>query len=131
MVLLMKRWYVAKAAPVFTGFYVFGNKPVTFMISCQLSMLFERMLQPLNRFLFNRLFLIVLSVISMGIQKLEQHVGLVFSFLKNLKLFIQTTGTSLPFTSQYPKQLFIAASKNLLKFSKDSHKEVHGEFCFC
>ena len=54
---LMEKQYMAKLALVFYGFLVFGNMFTTFFISYQISLLFARILQCLNSFLFNRVFL--------------------------------------------------------------------------
>ena len=54
---LMEKQYMAKFALVFYGFLVFGNMFTTFLISYRISLLFERILQCLNSFLFNRVFL--------------------------------------------------------------------------
>ena len=57
MYVLMEKQYMAKFALVFYGFLVFGNMFTTFFISYRISLLFERTLQCLNSFLFNRVFL--------------------------------------------------------------------------
>ena len=57
MYVLMEKQYMAKFALVFYGFLVFGNMFTTFFISYPFSLLFERILQCLNSFLFNRVFL--------------------------------------------------------------------------
>ena len=57
MYVLMEKQYMAKFALVFYGFLVFGNMFTTFLISYRISLLFERILQCLNSFLFNKVFL--------------------------------------------------------------------------
>ena len=47
---------MAKFALVFYGLLVFGNMFITFFISYRTSLLFELILQCLNRFLFNGIF---------------------------------------------------------------------------
>ena len=54
---LMEKQYMAKFALVFYDFLLFGNMFTTFCISYRISLLFERILQCLNSFLFNRVFL--------------------------------------------------------------------------
>ena len=54
---LMEKQYMAKLSHVFYGFLVFGNMFTTFFISYRISLLFERISQCWNRFLFNRVFL--------------------------------------------------------------------------
>ena len=54
---LMAKEYMATFALVFHGFLVLGNVFTTFFISYRISLLFERILQCLNSFLFNKVFL--------------------------------------------------------------------------
>ena len=54
---LMEWQHMAKFALVFYGFLVLGNMFTTFFISYRISLLLERILQCLNSFLFNRVFL--------------------------------------------------------------------------
>ena len=54
---LMEKQYMAKFALAFYGFLVFGNMFTTFFVSYRISLLFERILQRLNSFSFNRVFL--------------------------------------------------------------------------
>ena len=54
---LMEKQYLAKFALVFNGFLLFGNMFATCFISWRISLLFKRILQYLNNFLFNRIFL--------------------------------------------------------------------------
>ena len=70
----MEKQYMAKFALVFNGFLVFGDMFTTFFISYRISLLFERILQCLNSFLFN-----------------AQHVRLFVTFSFRLNLFTKTT----------------------------------------
>ena len=77
---LMEKQYMTKFALVFYGFLVFGNMFTTLFISYRISLLLERILQCLNSFLFNRVFLNSPLTSSYGIQNLAQHVRVFFTF---------------------------------------------------
>ena len=111
---LMEKQYMTKFALVFYEFLVFGNIFTTFFISYRISLLLERILQCLNSFLFNRVFLNSPLTSSYGIQNLAQHVRVFFTFflLKLLYWF------ELPFykcrvNNVYQKQLFTVLLKIL------------------
>ena len=82
---------MAKCALVFYGLLVFSIMFTAFFISYQISLLFDCILQCLNSFLFNRVFLNSPLTSSQGIQNLAQHVRLFFTFSLKLNLFTKTT----------------------------------------
>ena len=84
---LIKKQYMAKFAIVFYGFLLFGNMFTTFFINYRISLLFKRILQCLNNFLCNRVFLNRPLTSSQEIENLEQHVRLFFTFSSKLNLF--------------------------------------------
>ena len=120
----MEKQYMANFALVFDGFLVFGNMFTTFFISYRISLLFECILQCLNSFLFNRVFLNSPLTSSKGIQNLAQHVRLFFTFSLKLNLFTKTTVlVRAPFLEvqgeQYiPESFSLVLLKILLSFQK-------------
>ena len=100
---LMERQYMSKFALVFYVFLVFGNIFTIFFISYQISLLFTRILQCLNSFLFNKVYLNSPLTSPQGIQNLAQHVCLFFTclFLKAKSFYLNyCTGPSLPLEMQ-------------------------------
>ena len=78
---------MAKFALILYGFLVFGNMLTTFLISYGISLLFERILQCLNRSLFDRVFLNNHLTSCQGKQNVAQHVCLFFTFFLKNKAF--------------------------------------------